>query len=145
MLVGDFYNSKEKFYQDNRDNSLMKKELYRSKSSFIFFPAIKINKQSFFGNWSSRNILEAVCSGYKIIPKACYDENMKTRPLEKAKPKIFVIVFIIFVVIAINVVIYFICKKYVRRNTEDRLISAPEFDNKVNLVVSNYFKMKDNI
>lgn len=121
----------------------MAEEAYNSRSSFKFFPAIKINKQLFMGSWQSRNFLAAVCSGFTTVPKGCYDENMKDPVfVDKSNTTLWVVLLII-AVIAINVVIYLMCRKYVKKNAEEKLLRDKEFSNKVDLVVSNYMQLKE--
>lgn len=139
--MGD-YHGFEKYYTEGNDNNLMKKEFAHLKNSFQFFPAIQINNQPFYGTWESRNFLEAVCSGYKVTPKACYDENMKERPTKESSNAIYIVLLIVGI-IAVNVAIFLLCRKYIKKNAEEKLQNDKEFNNKVHLVVANYMQMKE--
>lgn len=102
-----------------------------------------INNQLFFGNLGSRNVLEAVCSGYKVIPKACYDENMKIPDQQTSNSYIYYIILLVVVLIAFNVLIYCLCRKYVKKKSEEKLLAIPDFDTQVNSIVANYFQLKE--
>ncbi len=141
FLVGEFHKIFDKEQTNNKDNNLLKEEFNKNFYSFNYFPAIEINKQLFLGNWESQNVLRAVCSGFNTVPKKCYDENMIIeKPVQNSK--IFFIILIVLIIIAVNAVVYCLCKFYVKKNAEKKLVNE-EFDNKVSMVVSNYLKMKD--
>jgi len=119
------------------------KEEINQQYSFDFFPAIKINKQLYKGNLYARNVFEAVCSGFKVVPQKCYDENMLSKPDQEGGSNAVWIILLIIGVIGINVIFCLICKKYAKKNTEEKLISDKEFNSKVDQVVANYMQLKE--
>jgi hypothetical protein len=133
----------KKFAEEGHNNTVLKAES-ENRYNFVFFPTLKINGQQFLGSWESRNILEAICSGYEIIPRACYDENMIIEPINREESKSnFLLIVVILLICCVFILVLIFCIKYITKKTQENLLSRNDFTNKVDDVVSKYFKMRD--
>lgn len=86
--------------------------------------------------------MEAVCSGVISKPEICYNSGMFNRAVEVTGISVWLILFIIAVIISLNVLIYFCCKRYIVKSISDR-VSSNDLDSRINNVVSSYIAFKD--
>jgi uncharacterized protein YneF (UPF0154 family) len=89
--------------------------------------------------------LEAVCSGVKQKPDICYQAgafNKGNTNKESSGLSVWTILSIIILIILVNGLIYFICRRYITKSISDR-VSSNEIDDRINTVVSSYIAFKD--
>lgn len=104
-------------------------------------PSITINGRNLMGNtWKGSNVFEAICAGFKKKPEACYDDGAFKR---ESKLTTFWVVTIIIIIIAVNVVIFIICKNYIKRKIVER-IESTDINHKINTVVTSYLALREN-
>jgi hypothetical protein len=107
--------------------------------SISFLPAITINGRNFFGTWSGENVFEAICAGFKKKPEVCYTEGA----FRKDGLGFFSIFFIVILIIAVNVIIFYFCKNYIKSKIIER-IESTDINHKINTVVTSYLALRDN-
>jgi hypothetical protein len=105
-----------------------------------FIPSITINGRTFWGNWRADNLFEALCAGFHKKPEVCYNEGAFKRPSKLSWLHVSMIVVII---IAINAVIFYFCKNYIRRRIVER-IESTDINHKINTVVTSYLALREN-
>jgi hypothetical protein len=105
-------------------------------------PAIVVNSQTIMGSMKADNLLEAICAGYDKMPEVCYSLNIfipKKIILDYSWSFIFLIILSL---IALNIFLYWVCKKYILRSITSSLDST-DISGKVNTVVSRYLALRD--
>lgn len=121
-------------------NSLLEKDNEdRRTFSLSFIPSLVINGRSFWGSWRADNVFEAICAGFKKKPEICYSEGAFERPEGISW---FAIIVIVILIIAVNVVIFILCKKYIQRRIVER-IESTDINHKINTVVTSYLALRD--
>jgi hypothetical protein len=107
--------------------------------SISFLPTININSRNFFGTWSGENVFEAICAGFKKKPEVCYTEGAFRK---NDGLGFFSIFFIIILIVAVNVVIFYFCKTYIRGKIIER-IESTDINHKINTVVTSYLALRE--
>jgi hypothetical protein len=126
----EWYYQNELLNKDNED---------RMTYLLSFIPSITINGRTFSGSWRAKNLFEAICAGYKKKPKACYDEGAFKRPSHLNWFSIFMIISLI---IAVNAVLFYFCKNYIKKKITER-IESTDINHKINTVVTSYLALRD--
>ena len=88
-------------------------------------------------------IFEIICQSFNKEPQGCIDFH---NPPEKSIQKLgwVPITLIIIGIIAINIIIVFLCRKYIIKRVNARVeINELDLDGRINTVVSNYFALKE--
>lgn len=127
----EIFSSNTLLDQDNQD-----KVIY----SIDYIPGIVINDRNFLGGWRADNVFEAICAGYKQKPEVCYIEGAFIRP---SKMGFLTGMIIVILIIAVNVVIFIMCKNYIRKKIVER-IESTDINHKVSTVVTSYLALRDN-
>jgi hypothetical protein len=104
-----------------------------------FLPTILINGRNFWGSWRADNVFEAICAGFKKKPEVCYDEGAFKRDSSMGW---FGISMIVILIIAVNAVVFYFCKNYIRRKIVER-IESTDINHKINTVVTSYLALRD--
>ncbi len=86
--------------------------------------------------------MEAVCSGVISKPEVCYNSGMFNRSKKETGISTWLILFIIALIVSLNLLIYFCCKRYIVKSISDR-VSSNDIDSRINNVVSSYIAFKD--
>lgn len=116
--------------QDNED---------RRTFALTFIPSLLVNNRTFWGSWTSDNLVEAICAGFKKKPELCYSQGAFQRP----KMSWYSVTAIVIIIILLNAVIFYFCKNYIRRKINER-IDSTDINSKINIVVSDYLALRDN-
>jgi len=115
----------------------------KNKHNIFLIPSILINNRTFWGSWKGDNIFEALCAAYKTKPNVCYEEGAFTKDesseggLSSGLVALIIISFIVF-----NVVLFFICRKYIKRQIASK-VEDQDINNKINSVVTSYLALKE--
>jgi hypothetical protein len=104
-----------------------------------FLPTILINGRNFWGSLRADNVFEAICAGFKKKPDICYDEGAFSRSTSLGW---FGITIIILLIIAVNAVVFYFCKNYIRKKIVER-IESTDINHKINTVVTSYLALRD--
>jgi hypothetical protein len=131
---------------DNNNKILEEEKKVRSLYKIKILPAILINNKTLSGSWDAINIEEAICAGFKKKPFACsqifYEYSQK--PLESKSEGIsfHFIFWIVVIIILLNLLIFWVCRVYLNMRIGNRIENV-EMNGRINSVVSNYLKLKN--
>jgi hypothetical protein len=135
------------FKDDNKTNNAILEATqrdFRSGYELHLFPSILVNNRTFMSSWTSINLLEAVCSGVISKPNICFEAGVfQKKKIESSGGLSVLSVFLIIILIlAVNAVIYLLCRRYISKSISDR-VSSEDIDARINNVVSSYIQFKD--
>lgn len=119
------------------NNTLLDEEyLFRIKYEIMSFPTIMVNNRTLKGRVTGENILDAICASFKIKPKECLQI--------KSEDSISMgfIILIILLIIAINVIIVYICRTYINKRINER-VEDIEISSKINSIVISYLALRE--
>lgn len=130
----------------DKDNTILKEEYDEIlKYKIISFPSIVINDKVINGIIKEENIIIHLCNNVKIKPMFCsyYTGNSDihiSRGIHTNK----VIYFLIFLLIFVNVSLFFMCRAYILEKINERVNSGSiDVDSRINNVINNYFALKN--
>ena len=104
-------------------------------------PTILINNRTFWGNWNGENVFEAICAGFRTKPQVCYDEGGFSKEVNTGMSNT-TLAIIIILVISVNIVIFILCRKYIKKKISDK-VEDTEINLKINTVVTSYLALKE--
>jgi hypothetical protein len=123
-----------KNYYLDRDYEL-RKDNFVTKS-----PSITINDRLYLGKWEPEYVFESLCASLIDKPEACYLEATFERNLNGVTLGQFIITIV--VVLIINVTIFFICKRIIKKGIADNVDSS-DIDSKIDNAVGSYLALRD--
>lgn len=127
-----------------KENSYFEGELKSEKSYIVTYsPTVVVNNKKIHGSINVLKIIEIICQSFNKEPQGCIDFH---GPHEKSTPKFgwVSITLIIIGIIAINIIIVILCRKYIIKRVSARVeINELDLDGRINAVVSNYFALKE--
>ncbi|MCQ2815855.1 MAG: hypothetical protein MJ252_01185 [archaeon] len=135
---------------ENKENSLLDEDFQQMKQYEVRdYPAIFLNKEHFEGNISPMEVVGKICDMLSEKEGFCKD-LLEAKVEEKTnKPKKKSIIFIIIIaslIIAFNVGVYFLCRKYLANKISEKIGSGSiDMDGKINNTVSKYFQLQEKI
>jgi hypothetical protein len=128
------FNNQNKLLEDDYEV----KKLWKIKT----FPSLIVNNKTINGAWTAENVYLTICSGFIDKPNQCnqyFNPGVETSSNDFSLGSIFIIIFI---VIAVNIVIIYICKKYILRRIHERVDNL-DINGRINNVVSSYLALRD--
>ena len=109
-------------------------------------PSVTVNGREVFGSYQAYNTFEAICSGFQEEPEACVNMGFYKNSFKKDEIddeiSTFTIIIIILFVILLNILIVYICKRYIVKKMHEKIDSA-EMNGKINNVVTSYLALRD--
>ena len=122
-------------------NKLLDEEYELRKSFYISrVPSLTINGRLYEGAWRPEYVFDALCASLIKKPDVCYYEDSFQRQSEGfSRASTFVIILL---VIAVNVILFLICKNFIRKRISER-ISSTDINTKIDTVVNSYLALKD--
>ena len=131
----------------DKENKILKEEYNEILNyKLTSFPAVIINEKPLNGLIKEEKIITELCVNVKIKPGFCpyftglIDENMKS-----GKKRNRIIYFLIFLLIFVNIILFFMCRKYILQKINDRINSGNiDVDGRIHNVINNYFALKNN-
>ena len=128
-------------YQKIFKNQILDKEYEMRKQYMINrVPSITINGRLYIGSWRPEFVFEAICAALINKPDACYAEGKFQREVRGfSRAGTF---FIIVIVIFINLVLFLVCKDYIRRKVFERIKNI-DIDTRIDKVVNSYVALKE--
>ena len=129
-----FFDLYSKNYYLDRDYELRKENVV-TKS-----PSITINDRLYLGKWEPEYVFESLCASLIDKPEACYLEVTFERNLNGVTLGQFIITIVI--VLIINVSIFLVCKRIIKKGIADNVDSS-DIDNKIDNVVGSYLALRD--
>ena len=145
-MINSFGVDKESLLMFNNTNKLLEND-YDAKSAWNvkMFPTIMVNNQTIHGASSAENLVEAVCAGMVTKPKICEDylHYSVDNSSEASDFSFGTIWMIIIAVVLVNVMIVYICKRYIMRKIHERVERSVDIDGRINNVVTSYLALRD--
>ena len=122
-------------------NKLLMEDSYKKTEHMIsYLPSLLINNRNFWGSWTNENVFEALCSAYQKKPEICYDEGYFHKPTSLGGFSVFLLILL---VVFVNVLIFMVCKNYIRNRITER-IESTDINHKINTVVTSYLALREN-
>ena len=112
-------------------------------------PALYLNKQLFEEQINPINVVNSVCSMLADKSGFCADfleAQLDEKTNKHKKKSIIFIVIMVILIVAFNIGIYFLCKKYLANKISEKINSGTiDMDGKINNAVSKYFQLQENV
>jgi hypothetical protein len=133
-------------YVDN-ENTIFKKDYDEIlKYKITSFPAVVINDKPLEGIIKEYKIMEAICNNVNIKPDFCAlltgesDEHIAS--MNKKRTRIYIL---IFVIIAINIFLFFTFRKYIMQKINEKInFNNIDIEGRINNFVQNYMNLNKN-
>ena len=130
----------------DRENRLLRVEYDEIlKYKLTSFPAVVVNDKIIKGLIKEETIVMQLCNYVKIKPSFCpyitglIDEQRKSGLRNKK-----IVYFLIILLIFINILLFFMCRRYIIKKINDRVNSANiDIENRIGNVINNYFALKN--
>ena len=137
--VSDLYSSS---YLD-KENKILKGEYEEIlKYKLTTFPAVVINDVTLDGIIKEEKIIGYLCNNVKDKPDFCGLYSMFYKG-KKNGPNKKLIYFLIFLLVVVNISLFFLCRAYILERVKDRVNSGNiDIDSRINNVINNYFALK---
>ena len=140
-FVGTTYDKQQNQYYKILKNTILDREYQLRKEYLISrVPSITINGRSYIGSWKPEFVFEALCAALIKKPEACYVDGsffMEEKGFSFASSCM-----IIVLVLFINIILYLICKKYIRDKISER-ISSTDINTRIDTVVNSYVALRE--
>jgi len=137
--VSDLYSSS----YIEKENKILKDEYEEIlKYKLTTFPAVVINDVALHGIIKEESIIGYLCNNVRDKPDFCglysmFDKSKKSAPNKK------LIYFLMFLLIVVNISLFFMCRAYILERINDRVNSGNiDIDGRINNVINNYFALK---
>lgn len=136
-FLGNKFENSEAIQQ----NEFLNKDYELRKKNFITkSPSITINDRVYLDSWKADLVFESLCASLINKPEACYMEVTFDRNLKGVSLVVFLI--ILLVVTIINVALFWVCKKIIKKGVEER-VDSTDINNKIDNVVGSYLALRD--
>lgn len=130
----------KKFFKIFAKNEILAADAAKKSENFVsFLPSLMINNRNFWGSWTLENVFEAVCSAYQKKPQICYDEGYFKSSSSISNFSVFLLILF---VIAVNAVIFVLCRNFIKRRIIER-IESTDINHKINTVVTSYLALRE--
>lgn len=141
--VLDSFESKDKATLNIVDNKILSgDQIKKIKYGVQQFPSVAINKRLIdSNNMQGYAVIEAICTTNFPQPIFCNEDGTLLVQAESTDLSSFTIVTIILLVVLLNVIIVYFCKRYIVRKMHEKIESA-EMNGKINNVVSSYLALR---
>lgn len=125
------------------DNSVLEEDYNEiTRNQITSFPTIMINDIKLTAPIKEEDLVKTLCSLVREPPTLC--SHFMGKGNEAVGSRIKSIVWLVILFIAINVGIFFVCKKYIAQRVFERIGAGNiDIDGRINNVIGNYFQLKD--
>ena len=140
-FIGTTQEKQQTQYQKIFKNQILDKEFELRKQYLISrVPSITINGRLYIGSWRPEFVFEALCAALINKPEACYAEGRFQREVRgfSGVGTFLIIVIVLF----INIVLFIVCKDYIRRKVFERIRDI-DIDTRIDKVVNSYVALKE--
>jgi len=138
-FVGNENEKQNKNYKKILKNKILDEEYMTRKRNYITrVPTLTINGRLYDGSWRADYVFDALCSSLIKKPQACFKEGIQKEG-GFSGPAVFII---IMVVLAINIILFILCKNLIKRKIMDRIESI-DINSRIDDAVNTYFALKD--
>ena len=129
-------------YIDNENNIFKNDYNEILKYKLTSFPAVIIDDKPLEGIIKENKIMEAICNALSVKPDFCALITGETKSMSRKRGWIY---FLIFVIICINVYLFFKCRKYILIQIGEKIdFNKMDINGRINNVVQNYISLKEN-
>ena len=137
--VSDLYSSS----YIEKENKILKDEYEEIlKYKLTSFPAVVINDVTLHGTIKEESIIGYLCSNVRDKPDFCGLYSMFDKR-KKSAPNKLLIYFLMFLLVVVNISLFFMCRAYILERINDRVNSGNiDIDSRINNVINNYFALK---
>ena len=138
--IDSFIGANEEKQNNNYDLILDNKILSDDKINFHSnlinrIPSLTINGRLYTGAWKGDDIFDALCSSFIQKPSQC-------NAILSSSYSFYKIGSIILLVLALNVIIYLICKKYLKGKIQEK-VNSTDINKKISSFVNSFIAVKD--
>ena len=138
-FIGNDYEKQNKNYKKILKNKILDEEYSNRKKNYITrVPTLTINGRLYDGSWRADYVFDALCASLIKKPEACFKEGIQ-KEIGFSGPTVFIIIMI---VLAINIILFILCKNLIKKKIMDRIESI-NIDSKIDDAVGTYFALKD--
>ena len=138
-FIGNSQEKQNKNYNKILKNKILDEEYSIRKKNFITrVPTLTINGRLYDGSWRAEYVFDALCASLIKKPDVCFKEGIQ-RDIGLSGPAVFIIIMI---VLAINVILFILCKNLIKKKIMDRIESI-DINSKIDDAVNTYFALKD--
>ena len=138
-FIGNSQEKQNKNYNKILKNKILDEEYSIRKKNFITrVPTLTINGRLYDGSWRAEYVFDALCASLIKKPDVCFKEGIQ-REIGLSGPAVFIIIMI---VLAINVILFILCKNLIKKKIMDRIESI-DINSKIDDAVNTYFALKD--
>ena len=140
-FIGTDAEKQQAQYQKIFKNQILDNEFNLKKQySISRVPSITINGRLYISSWRPEFVFEALCAALINKPEACYAEGKFQREVRgfSGVGTFLIIVIVLF----INIVLFMVCKDYIRRKVFER-IKDIDIDTRIDKVVNSYVALKE--
>ena len=138
-FIGNDYEKQNQNYKKILKNRILDEEYSTRKRNFITrVPTLTINGRLYDGSWKAEYVFDALCASLIKKPDSCFKEGIQ-REGGFSGPIVFII---IMVVLAINIILFILCKNLIKRKIMDRIESI-NINSRIDDAVNTYFALKD--
>ena len=140
-------NQLDTIYYIDKMNKILEREYAEIlKYKLTSFPAVIINDKQIPGIIQEKNIVSILCNEVKEKPSFCpFFTGFSAEEREKSKSRNFIIYFLIFLLIVVNIGLFFMCRTYILEKLNDKYnFGGIDLENRIKNVINNYFVLKDN-
>ena len=134
------------FYTDKHNKILEKEYSEILKYKLTSFPAVIINDKQLPGIIQEKYIVTNLCNEVIEKPSFCpFYTGFTTEERTKNKNRNFTIYFLIFLLIVVNIGLFFMCRTYILEKINDKYgYGNFDLENRIKNVINNYFILKNN-
>jgi hypothetical protein len=136
-------NNLDENYIIDKNNRLLESEYNEIlKYKLTSFPAVVINDVTLHGTIKEESIIGYLCSNVRDKPDFCGLYSMFDKR-KKSAPNKLLIYFLMFLLVVVNISLFFMCRAYILERINDRVNSGNiDIDSRINNVINNYFALK---
>ena len=134
-------------YYLEKNNKMLEKEYNQIlKYKLTSFPAVIINDKLLPGIINEKKIVIQLCNEVRDKPSFCsFFTGFTDEHRQKSKFRSNVIYFLIFLVVVINIGLFFMCRTYILEKLKDKInFDNIDFEGRIKNVVNNYFVLRGN-
>ena len=138
-FIGTSFDKQKEDYYKILKNKILDDEFEMRKRNYIIrVPSLLINGRLYDGSWRPENVFDALCASLIKKPNVCFTEGTQREGVFST-PSVFIIILIVF---AINIILFILCKNFIKKKIIDR-IQSTDIDSRIDTVVNSYIALRE--
>ena len=138
-FIGNSYEKQKSNYNKILKNKILDEEYEIRKMYYITrVPSLTINGKLYDGSWRAEYVFDALCASLNKKPQVCFTEGTQSEIKGFSAPILFII---IIVVLAINIILFIVCKNFIKKSLIDK-INSTDIDAKIDSAVNSYLALR---